>query len=162
MASGCNAAAYNLKSNDICTMTTTTGIRKGAFSFLNIGVNEGNALGLLFENDLSGYYRRLACPENCFIIIVYSYIWRWRSLQYVFFERFINSSERQRVTSWCKIFVINSLQFKNLPNFLHLFFVCEPFATPKCFFCGDISHFWHYISSVDSCHIGYLDIPRLC
>jgi hypothetical protein len=113
-------------------MTTTTGIRKGAFSFFNIGVYEGNALGILFENDLSGYFRRLACPENRFIIIIYSYIWRWRSLNDVFYARSVNSSERQRVSSWCKILVINSLQFKNLPTFLPLF-LCECFVTPECF-----------------------------
>lgn len=136
VASGCNAAACNLKSDDICTMTTTTGIQKGAFFFFNIGVYEGNALGILFENDLSGYYRRLACPENCFIIIIYSYIWRWRSLPSVFSERSIDGGERQRIASRCKIFIINSLQFQNLPFLLPLFFAREPFATPECFLCG--------------------------
>lgn len=93
-------------------MTTMTGIRKYAF-FFNTGVYDGNALGILFENGLSGY-RRLARPEYCFIIIIYSYFWRWRSLLCVFSERSIASSERRRVAS-CKISVINSLQVKNLP-----------------------------------------------
>lgn len=138
VAGGCNAAACNLKSNDICTMTTTTGIRKGAFFFFNIGFYEGNALGILFENDLSGYYRRLACPENWFIIIINSYIWRWRSLPSVFSERSIDGGERQKAASRCKIFIINSLQFQNLPIFLPLFFTRKTCPTPECFLCGDM------------------------
>lgn len=117
VASGCSATANNLKSNDVCMMTTTTEIRKGAFFFINTGVYDGNALGILFENELSGYNRRLACPENCFINIIYFYIWCWRSLPCVFSERSVNSSKRQIVSSWCKILVINSLQFKNSPIF---------------------------------------------
>lgn len=93
-------------------MTTTTGIQKDAF-FINTGVYEGNALGILFENDFSGY-RRLACPEYLFIMIIHSYFWRRRSLLYVFSERSIDGSERQRTASLCKNFVFNSLQFKIL------------------------------------------------
>lgn len=132
VARGCNVAAHNLKSDNVCTMTTTTGTRKDGFFFFNIGFNEGNALGILFENDLFGF-RRLACPEHYCFIIIYSYFWRWRSLICFFSGRSINGSERQRDTSLLNIFVINSLQFQDLPIFAPRFSADASFITPECF-----------------------------